>query len=536
MPDRSSVRGTKDFCGPAANCGPTIVPDRKRRRLPESIACSKRAENRKNYVDLTLCDDSSQSSNDEPTSVLPPKRRRLLESITSSNSVGNDSKGSTQSSETVPSLKTSSSDIVPEPTESPSGTQSLPRSSGENVSIPIESHSGTLSLLSSSSGNVSLPSESHSETQQLPSDDIDHDPMYSQFGNPNSHPSVSQSYGGPPGADWGPPRSHWGPHEPHWGPHVSHWGPPGPHWTPSGPSWPPHEPHFAPPEPYNMVSPWSRGSHNGVRGPPPVNYGPLKKSKRGSDRIHPYRPPGPRPVSGKTHRVLAISDGNFSFSRNFIRNFGGGDIHLVATSFEPLDLIFKKYTGARNNLDWLMSTGRAHACHRIDIRDESFPEKCRLTGPCDTVIMNFPHTGGEPMGNMHVVCSLFAHVRHSVVPGGTLLLGLCRSRFVGWLVGSFAHYFGFKLIESNKFPYELYPTYTHVRTRCNKPTSRDDDMSFVFRKIREVSDISHSLRDFTNPWDHTMLKGIGGRCLLCDKSQSAEHRKSERHVKREYLF
>eukprot|EP01083_Nonionella_stella_P080129 220001_1 len=275
MPDRSSVRGTKDFCGPAANCGPTIVPDRKRRRLLESIACSKRAENRKNYVDLTLCDDSSQSSNDEPTSVPPPKRRRLLESITSSNSVGNDANLSTQSSETVPSLKTSSSDIVPEPTESPSAIQSLPSSPSENVSLPAE--------------------PSPAETPDLLSDDLDHDPMYSQFGNPNSYPS------GPPGQHWGSPGQHWGPHGSHWEPHEQHWGPPVPNWPPPGPSWPPSESYFASPEPY-MAPPWSRGSHNGVRGPPPVNYGPLKKSKRGSDRIHPYRPPGPRPVSGKTHR------------------------------------------------------------------------------------------------------------------------------------------------------------------------------------------------------------------------------------------
>lgn len=100
---------------------------------------------------------------------------------------------------------------------------------------------------------------------------------------------------------------------------------------------------------------------------------------------------------GSALRYLVLGDGNFSFSLSLARRRqeeeGGG--RLVATSFESRERVLTR-PGAEESMRALNHARGAEILHEVDATRLETCRELHKRGPSfDTIIFNFPHSGGK---------------------------------------------------------------------------------------------------------------------------------------------
>lgn len=139
--------------------------------------------------------------------------------------------------------------------------------------------------------------------------------------------------------------------------------------------------------------------------------------------------------AGMPKRVLAVGDGDLSFSLALSRAFGGS-IELLATSWLSADELSQRYKSAARIRQELLQSG-ASLLHQVDA--------CHLDGleAADIVIFNFPHLG-DVAGDCHSPSSehvqqhrrLLCHFLHAAYAAssttGEVHLTLCGEQAGLW--------------------------------------------------------------------------------------------------------
>lgn len=245
---------------------------------------------------------------------------------------------------------------------------------------------------------------------------------------------------------------------------------------------------------------------------------------------------------GVYEHILLVGEGDFSFTRSLVEDHGCANV--TATSFDAEEEVLEKYPSFEETRTMLrelappvplhhgidatqLSSYKALKCDRDD-EDEGAEADEPVSG-WDTIVFMFPHTGGlstdvnrQVRSNQALLVGFFkacletssAKQRLRILEqqanrpnlvqrkpveflkmGGRIMVSLFEGEpYTLWNVRDLARHAGLRVVESWKFDWSQYPSYSHVRTLgalegggAWKGEDREARM-YVFEKIRLEAD------------------------------------------------
>ncbi len=136
---------------------------------------------------------------------------------------------------------------------------------------------------------------------------------------------------------------------------------------------------------------------------------------------------GPFDITGLT---LFLGEGDFSFSRSVVEQLSYGQAqHVISSDFSTPALApgndMDRYLTYLDNIESLDAMG-ARVLPTVDAGDllGHFPN-----AQFDTIIWNFPHTGGDVMSNTNLLQRFFGNVTNVLNPTGKVQVSLSSSPF-----------------------------------------------------------------------------------------------------------
>ncbi|KAJ4400301.1 hypothetical protein N0V91_008760 [Didymella pomorum] len=244
---------------------------------------------------------------------------------------------------------------------------------------------------------------------------------------------------------------------------------------------------------------------------------------------------------GVYEHILLVGEGDFSFTRSLVEDHGCANV--TATSFDTEEEVSEKYpTFAETRTALTSLTPPVPLHHGIDATalsgykalkcsrdDEGEDDDEGGVSGWDTVVFMFPHTGGlstdvnrQVRSNQALLVGFFKSCLETQTPKHRLRIleqqanrpnlvqrkpieflkmggRICVALFEGepytlWNIRDLARHAGLKVVESFKFDWSQYPSYSHVRTLGSlegggawKGEDREARM-YVFEKIKLEAD------------------------------------------------
>ena len=187
----------------------------------------------------------------------------------------------------------------------------------------------------------------------------------------------------------------------------------------------------------------------------------------------PLKPITAQTIAGDNNQVLILGDGDFSFTSAFVDQVGGGD-RLVATSYDALDDIVRKYPGQQSdgirpasaNIDGVQSAG-ATVRHGVDAT--ALADTLNVDGPFDSVVFNYPHvpeaSRGGTANTKAMLDNFFGNAGQVMADDGRIYVTLANERALSRLKPvQLAQDNGWKLLDTMDFDPTAFPGYRHQRT------------------------------------------------------------------------
>ncbi|KAL3673850.1 hypothetical protein V7S43_001538 [Phytophthora oleae] len=145
-------------------------------------------------------------------------------------------------------------------------------------------------------------------------------------------------------------------------------------------------------------------------------------------------------------RVLVVGDGNFSYSRAFLRansaRIGSSELHVTVTSLDTENQLMEMYPKSRDILDELRNGG-VHVRHGVNatkLENYSFGDgEGSASVSFDRIVFNFPHYAADGgVGNKHkrnkihrhrqLLTDFFASASQVLASGGQIWVTLCAGQ------------------------------------------------------------------------------------------------------------
>lgn len=229
-------------------------------------------------------------------------------------------------------------------------------------------------------------------------------------------------------------------------------------------------------------------------------------------------PPAPKPIQasqkhevpfGEYEHILLVGEGDFSFTRSLVEDHGCANV--TGTSYDAEEAVLEKYPTFEETREVLTRlTPPVPLHHGVDAtklsaykhlrcqRDEEGDDDEPVSG-WDAVVFMFPHVGGlstdvnrQVRSNQALLVSFFKACLETSTPkqrlrileqqsnrpnlvqrkpneflkmGGKIMVALFEGEpYTLWNVRDLARHAGLKVVESFKFDWSQYPSYSHVRT------------------------------------------------------------------------
>lgn len=229
---------------------------------------------------------------------------------------------------------------------------------------------------------------------------------------------------------------------------------------------------------------------------------------------------------GIDDEILLIGEGDFSFACSIVKSGLIYPENLKATSYDSFHDVREKYDGAEDNIAYLQSEG-VQVSHDIDatklcqsLKVKAPKKKKKHTnsiclnaqGKLSHIIFNFPHTGKgikdvdrNIKANQELVLEFFRSADElfqalGVGAEGKIVITLFDGEpYSSWNVKLLAKSVGYRVKESGKFNWDLFPSYHHRRTigmgDTTKPAMERNARTYVFENLKKKTNSSKEAYD-----------------------------------------
>ncbi|RWR77028.1 heavy metal-associated isoprenylated plant protein 41-like protein [Cinnamomum micranthum f. kanehirae] len=190
------------------------------------------------------------------------------------------------------------------------------------------------------------------------------------------------------------------------------------------------------------------------------------------------------------HEILLVGEGDFSFSLCLANAFGSAS-NIVTTSLDDYDVVTKKYSQAKSNIQNLLKMG-ATVLHGVDATKMKLHTDLSMR-KFDRIIFNFPHAGFRGKEHaIHLIRShrslvqgFFRNASPMLRPYGEVHVSHKTSApYDRWNLEELASKFYLTLTECVSFEKADYPGYNNKRgdgARCDEAFLVGECSTFKFR-------------------------------------------------------
>lgn len=229
---------------------------------------------------------------------------------------------------------------------------------------------------------------------------------------------------------------------------------------------------------------------------------------------------------GIDDEILLVGEGDFSFACSIVKSGLIYPENLKATSYDGFNAVKEKYDGATDNIAYLQNEG-VEVSHEIDatrlcqsLKVKALKKEKKYTDSISRneqrklshIIFNFPHTGKgikdvdrNIKANQELVLSFLKsadelfQVLGVGVEGKIVITLFDGEPYSSWNVKLLAKSVGYKVKESGKFDWSLFPSYHHRRTigmgDTTKPAMERNARTYVFENLKKESKPSKEADD-----------------------------------------
>ncbi|CCE79333.1 Piso0_001390 [Millerozyma farinosa CBS 7064] len=229
---------------------------------------------------------------------------------------------------------------------------------------------------------------------------------------------------------------------------------------------------------------------------------------------------------GIEDEILLIGEGDFSFACSIVKSGLAYPEKLKATSYDSFSAVIEKYDGAEDNIAYLQSEGvkvshevdATRLCQSLKVK-ASKKEKKHMDSMSHNereklshIVFNFPHTGKgikdvdrNIKANQELVLSFLKSADElfqvlGVGAEGKIVITLFEGEpYSSWNVKLLAKSVGYKVKESGKFDWSLFPSYHHRRTigmgDTTKPSIERNARTYVFENFKKENKPSKETDD-----------------------------------------
>lgn len=192
--------------------------------------------------------------------------------------------------------------------------------------------------------------------------------------------------------------------------------------------------------------------------------------------------------AAQVKRVLAVGDGNFSYSLALARALGpDSGVQLVTTSHESEKTVLETYPDGEKILKELNAMSNVTVQHEVDATDA---DQMKALGQFDRVIWNFPCVRAphgedgqnqEMEMNKQLLHGFFAHVGQILTPTGEVhVTHKTKAPFGQWGIENIAKTNKLRHQQSVIFDRCLYPGYTNKKVLSKGSFPIWDSKTFIF--------------------------------------------------------
>ncbi|RWR77026.1 heavy metal-associated isoprenylated plant protein 41-like protein [Cinnamomum micranthum f. kanehirae] len=233
------------------------------------------------------------------------------------------------------------------------------------------------------------------------------------------------------------------------------------------------------------------------------------------------------------HEILLVGEGDFSFSLCLANAFGSAS-NIVATSLDNYDVVTKKYSQAKSNIQNLLKMD-ATVLHGIDATKMKLHTDLSMR-TFDRIIFNFPHAGFHGKEDeihlirlhRNLVQGFFRNASQMLCPNGEVHVSHKTSApYDRWNLEELAWTCSLTLTECVNFEKADYPGYDNKRgdgAGCDMPFHLGECSTFKFRiNTKKAKMISEAMAENQNVAGVSFFPGSERGKLLAVLQQLYEH-------------